>query len=333
MDRQTLMVRRSLAAGASVLVLIFLVFGVRGCLESRKESAMRDYVGDAEALVTESNQQSKVLFELLGGSEGVGEVEIANALNGYRGQAAQLVDRARALDPPGELETAQRYLVEVLDFRHDGINAIADEIPAAIAGEGQQGGAATGLAFNMRSFLASDQLYLRRFQPLTERALSDEGIPQKIEDSEFLPDVIWLQPAEVATRVTQLGGQGDGEAAPGLHGNGVGTVTLGGQTLTPGGSNSITISDDLAFEVQVANQGENTEADVKVKVTVGDRDPIELEKILDVIAAGETNTVNVPLGQRPPTGEQVPIRVEIEPVSGEEKTDNNVAEFSVIFTS
>jgi hypothetical protein len=28
----------------------------------------------------------------------------------------------------------------------------------------------------------------------------------------------------------------------------------------------------------------------------------------------------------------VPIKVEVEPVPGEEKTDNNVQEFSVIFT-
>ncbi len=294
---------------------------------------MRDYVSDAEALVGESNQQSKVLFGLLEGSAGTGEVEIANALNGYRGQAAQLVDRARGLDPPGELETAHGYLVEVLDFRHDGINAIADEIPTAIAGDEQRGGAATSLAFNMRPFLASDQIYLRRFQPLTERALKDEGISQKVTNSQFLPDVTWLQPSEVASRVSQLGGGGDGEAAPGLHGNGVGTVTLADQTLTPGGSTSVTVSDDLAFQVQVANQGENTEVDVKVTVTVGDSDPIELEKVLDTIAAGETKTVDVPLGQRPPTGEQVPVRVEVEAVPGEEKTDNNVAEFSVIFTS
>jgi hypothetical protein len=39
------------------------------------------------------------------------------------------------------------------------------------------------------------------------------------------------------------------------------------------------------------------------------------------------------LAEKPPTGENVPVNVEVEPVPGEEKTDNNSADFTVIFTS
>jgi hypothetical protein len=61
-------------------------------------------------------------------------------------------------------------------------------------------------------------------------------------------------------------------------------------------------------------------------------DATELEEPIDTIAAGEAQTVTIPLGQQPPTGQNVPIEVEIEPVPGEEKTDNNSATYSVIFT-
>jgi hypothetical protein len=158
-----------------------------------------------------------------------------------------------------------------------------------------------------------------------------------VPESPFLPEIDWLDPTTVADRISRIstsGGGGGGPAAPGLHGNGLGTVTLAGTALAPGGSATITLSDDLAFEVQVQNQGENTETDVNVTVTVGsDGDAIELEEQLPEIAAGETQTVTLPLAERPPTGEQIPIAVEIEPVPGEEKTDNNVGEFSAIFTS
>ena len=70
MDRQTLMARRTMAAGLGLLVLVLLVFGVRGCLGQRQERAMKDYVRDANALVQESDQQGDALFELLGGSGG-----------------------------------------------------------------------------------------------------------------------------------------------------------------------------------------------------------------------------------------------------------------------
>ncbi len=84
----------------------------------------------------------------------------------------------------------------------------------------------------------------------------------------------------------------------------------------------------------MANQGENTETDVQVNATVGrGGDAIKLNKTLDTIAAGETKEVEIPLADAPPTGQNVPIVVEIEGVPGEKKLDNNRGTFSAIFTS
>jgi len=327
------MVRRSLAAGAGLLVLIFLVLGVRGCLDSRKDAAINDWVRDVDALMKESNGQSEQLFAQLSGGEGT-DVEVENALNSFRIQSAQLVDRARDLEHPDDLDRAQQYLVETLSFRAEGIAQIADALPNALAGGDQQEGAADKIAEAMQLFLTSDQLYFRRVLPAIDEVLKQRGLEQSVVESTFLKDLNWLDPAEVANRIGGISGGGGGEAAPGLHGNGLGAVTLGGQTLVPGQATSITASGDLAFAVQVMNQGENTETDVTVKVTVGSgRDAIEASKVLPTIAPGETQTVEIPLEQTPPTGQNVPIRVEIEPVPGEEKTDNNVGEFSAIFTS
>jgi hypothetical protein len=72
---------------------------------------------------------------------------------------------------------------------------------------------------------------------------------------------------------------------------------------------------------------------VVVRVTVGDGgDADEQEETIDTIAAGELKTVTIPLTKQPATGQQVPIKVEVEPVAGEQKTDNNTQESSVIFT-
>ena len=57
------------------------------------------------------------------------------------------------------------------------------------------------------------------------------------------------------------------------------------------------------------------------------------EDPIDTIAAGEIVPVTIPLGEEPPTGQSVPITVEVQAVPGEEKTDNNIQEFSVIFTT
>ena len=81
------------------------------------------------------------------------------------------------------------------------------------------------------------------------------------------------------------------------------------------------------------NQGENTETDVTVNVTVGrGKDAIKRDERISTIAAGETKTVTIPLDEQPPTGQNLPITVEAQPVPGEKKTDNNKNEYSAIFT-
>ena len=94
---------------------------------------------------------------------------------------------------------------------------------------------------------------------------------------------------------------------PGLHGNGLGTVTLGGVRSLPGASATVPLTDDLSFEVQVVNQGENNETDVNVRVTVGEgNDAIELEEAIPEIAVGEQQTVTIPLAEQPPTARTCP---------------------------
>jgi hypothetical protein len=337
-DRQTLIARRTVAGGAAVLVLILLVLGVRGCLDARKERALKDYVRDVDALAQESNQQGDALFDLLSGPGGQDQaVDVENSLNGFRVQSAQLVDRGRSLDHPGDVDRAHDYLIESLEFRSEGMARIADNLPTALGDQDQREGTERVTA-QMQGLLASDVIYFQRFLPNLVSALEGEDIAGEVRvpnDDElgFVPDIEWLDPAFVADRVSGVRTGEDSAAAPGLHGSGLGTVSLGGQALTPGGSTTITLSDQLSFEIQVTNQGDNTETDVPVRVTVGEGgDAIELEEPLDSIAAGETKTVEVALEEQPPTGQTVPIEIEIEAVPGEEMTDNNVGSFSAIFT-
>jgi len=330
------MARRSLALGAGLIVLILLVLGVRGCVNARKERAMKDYVRDVAALVGESRQQSDAFFRLLNGGGGQNKaVEVTNALNGFRVQSAQLLDRARNLDSPGEAADAQTYLVETLQFRKDGLGAIADALPTALGDQDRREGT-DNVTAQMQSLLTSDVVYSQRVVPALQKALKDDELSGevRIPSSKFVPEIQWLQPSFVAGKVNGLRTGKSGSASRGLHGTGLGTVSLGGQALTPGGGAvSVKLSDELQLEVQVANQGDNTETDLNVKVSVGKgADAIDAAQPLDSIAAGETKTVTISLGEKPPTGQNVPIDVQVEPVPGEQKTDNNRQTYTAIFT-
>lgn len=334
------MLRRAIAVGVGVLVLFLLVLGIRECRGAAKEQAFKDYNREVGALVQESEDQSKALFELLE-SGGQSPVELQNTVNGYASAAAQLVDRAEGTDHPGELEEAHGYLLETLEFRRDGLKGIANELPRALGDRGEQ--ATENIAAQMQNFLTGDVIYSQRFRPRLQQALKDEGLldTEKPPESSFLPDPEWLVPGTVADRIGRIGsgegGDGDsGPVAPGLHGTGLGTVTVqpGGTTLNEGGATEIKAAPNLSLDVQVANQGEHDEKNVTVKVAIrGAGKPIELEEKLPEIAAGQTKTVSVPLSSTPPTGQPVTIRVEISKVPGEEKTDNNRGEFPAIFTN
>jgi hypothetical protein len=335
-DRQTLMVRRTIALVGGVLVLILIVLGVRGCLNAREESAVKDYGNDSAELLRASKLEGDQLFKLLQGEGGTDQTtSIINQLNAYRVESSELVDRANRLDVPGDLNGAQNELVEVLELRRDGFADITDALQVALGDQNRREGS-DDVAIQMQVFLASDIVDQKRFRPQLFDVLRDQDLSAPdLPKNGFVPDIEWLQPAFVADQVNALrtGTGGGGEAAPGLHGNGVAGVTLGGVALTPGGSASVQLSNDLGFEIQVQNQGENTETDVVVRVTVGDGgDADTQEETIDTIAAGEIQTVTIPLSKQPPTGQNVPIKVEVEPVPGEQKTDNNTLECSVIFT-
>jgi hypothetical protein len=331
------MVRRTIAIVGGVIVLILLVLLVRSCFNARKENAIKDYANNSAELLRASKVEGDGLFQLLQGEGGADRTTaIINQLNGYRAESATLVDRANRLDVPGDLSDAQNELISVLELRRDGLAEITDALRVALGDQNRREGS-DNVAKQMQVFLASDVVDTLRYRRDLYEVLNEHDLsPPQLPKQGFVPDIEWLQPDFVADQVNALrtGSGGGGTATPGLHGNGIAAVSLGGVALAPGASGtSVQLTENLAFEVQVQNQGENTENDVTVTVTVGDGgDADEREKTIDTIAPGEIQTVTIPLDKQPATGQNIPIKVTVKPVPGEQKTDNNTQESSVIFT-
>jgi hypothetical protein len=329
------LVRRTIAAGAAILVFILLVVGFRGCLNARKERNMQDYVRNSNELVDLSKAESKRLFAILEApNDQSQDVDRQNQANTLKIDSATLADRANNLDVPDQFSSAHDYFTEALELRRDALAVIAEELPGALAQEERRQSTAR-IAEMMQIFNASDVLMKYRFRPEVARKLKDEDVTAtlpSISALTFLPDIQWTQPDFVAQQISGIRGS-SGSATPGLHGNGLGTVSLGGVALTPGASTTVQLTRDIAFDIQVVNQGDSTETDVGVTVTVGSgADAIKLEETIPEIAAGEQKTVSIPLTSQPPTGQNVPIAVNVKAVPGESVTDNNKGEFTVIFT-
>ena len=335
-DRQTLMVRRAVAAGAVVIVLILLVLGIKGCVDNQQESALKDYNRDASAVITDSDREvARPFFNLLNNAQRQSD-QLTVQVNQLRLAAEEDARRARDFDTPSDMRSAQVNLELVLDMRADALRKIGGDLPAAL-GRGQPSEQAIGrIAAQMQQFLASDVVYKQRVAPLIKQTLDDNNIQgQTIADSRFLADVSWLAPETVADKLGRTATGGPATVAPGLHGHGLTSVSVGDTTLQPSPTvNRVSAAGNLTFTVNFANQGDNDERDVRVIVTVrGAGKPITARKTVPQTTSKTDVTAEIPLGQRPPLGQATTVDVTIARVPGETNTDNNSQSYTVIFTS
>ena len=327
------MVRRGVAAGAGLLVLLLLIFGVKGCLDARKERSFENYARDLSSIVQQSNQLSEGFFQRLENpGKDANPVDFKAQIASDRSTAETLVNRVKSLDAPDEMDAAQNELVLAFELRRDGIGGIADQISTAL---GNKGGtdAFRSIADYMRYFLASDVLY-ERARLNIEAELDAAGVTgEKIPESQFLPEPVteWLDAESVQSKLSGVAGA-SGAVSPGLHGTGLVQTAINGVVLTP--DVPATISGTPPFEIQadVQNQGESTEENVTVSYELsGGQETIRGEATIPQIAPGDTKTASMQIEPDPPSGVALTLKLNVQPVGGEQVTSNNKASYSVTF--
>jgi hypothetical protein len=339
-DRQTMMVRRAVAGGIGLLLLILVIVGIKGCLDSRKRSALKSYNRDVSTLVTEADSQiSKPFLSLLQRAKGKSPQDLETQINDYRISAQEETKRAQGLDVPGEMSAAQRDLVLALNLRSEALGKIAAQVRSALAVGGDQTAiqdAYSRIAGEMQEFLASDVIYAQRVKPLIQQALNDDGIHgETTASSSFLPDLSWLDPGTVQSRLGGGGAARRGAAvAPGTHGHALLGVSVGGKSLDPAPAvNRVSGAANPTFTIKLSNSGTNDETAVKVDVTVKGRGKtVSVSKTIDKTKTGTEASVDIPLGTSPRTGAPLRIEVNIEGVPGEKNLANNKGSFTVIFS-
>jgi len=328
------------AAGVGLLVIVLLVVGVRGCLSNRKEQALKDYNRDVAGLIGDGNDNTADFFQTLS-TGGSSPSDLQTQINQLRVRAEGQTRKAAGLDAPGEMRPAQRNLVLTLSLVHEAIGKVAEKLPGALASDSTVAeNAVKAIAGEMQALTSADVVYTRRVAAIVQQILDDEQIGgQTIQRSNFQQNLGWLDPSIVARRIDSEAGRGAGggaagEPAPGTHGHGLVSSAVGDKTLVAGGApNRIAASSTVTFRAVIANQGENIETDVRVRVRIrGAGNTISAQKTVDETRPGTNAEVSVPLGQAPPIGEAVQITVEVRAVPGEQKTDNNAQTYTALFT-
>jgi hypothetical protein len=328
--RQQYLVRRLIGVGVGLAFLILIVIGIRGCLEARSDNALRRYDSDVASTMQQSEQSGRDFFNLLNGTGGTSSsLDAQQQVLRQRDTSQTLLDRAHDISTPGQMHDAQNAVIQTLTLRRDALSSIAQNVTQATA-RTQTGNAVKAISDAMGSLYASDVLWTQIGKPEIEKVLDDEGVDgTPLPGGKFMPAnaTDFLDQTTLVTKLNTLTGQT--ATTGGTHGLQLESTSIGGTTLSPDSTNTVP-SDSQEIDIQVSNSGDNDETGINVSVTLAGA---SLTGQLQALSAGETGTVKIPLTSKPAAGTDATLEVVVQPVPGEQLTDNNQSQYTVIFGS
>lgn len=326
-ERQQILLRRGLALGGGLLILILVVLGVKGCLDARKDRALSDYARNVSQIVEETSQTSKAFFGKLSDPGSLSVTEFVNQVSADRSAMDGYAARVDGLSAPGDMSHAQNALELVYELRSSAMDSIAEKTSTALGDAGSEK-ATAGISLQMQKLLAADVLYEAVSRPEINGVLASNGIEgDDVPKSVFLPEgTEWLEEAAVSSALESVSGS-SGSTTGGVHGLGLIGTSINGTELTAESTTSVSSEGTPEVEVQVQNQGESTENGVSVSVTVDGEST--LSGTISSIPVGETETALIPLTPAP-AGE-VTIEVDVATVPSEQVSENNKASYNVAF--
>jgi hypothetical protein len=326
-----------LLAVIAVLVALFVVFGllIQSCASTSKHASYENYMDDAGKIARGSQEDGAAVANAL--TSGSKAASITATLRGIADQERQNVKQAQSLDPPGPLRPENEQLIEALQLRISGVDGLARTIeqlaPKKTTGE------AALLEEQSDRLLASDVVWSDLFQAPSKTVMSNEGVKGVVPpDSVFVANRQLFAETSLNLMLTRLRGASTGGQVSGLHGTNIeGTKAQpGNQTLSTSTVSTITATPNLAFVVTVQDSGDAQEVNIAVTMTLkkdgGGKAIVQTKKIA-VINPGQKKTVTFSgINTSGYFAVKSHLDIDVKPVPGETRTDNNRASYPVIFS-
>ena len=339
-------VRIGLIVVGVIVLIIILTLVIQGCRRTQLEDSYKSYMGDVTTIVTNSGKEGDALQQVLQNQSGAQAPELQVQVRDLATKAQGLVGQAEALSPPDSLSAPNQSLVTALQYRVTGLKALADSLPSVVDSKNRAYASAT-VASAMQRFLASDVIYQDSFVGPAKRALADADVTGvQVPDRQFFLGGIradqasptgagQLIPGLQRTGGSALSGTDTTSTTGALHGTGIVTVQAlpQGIDLATDSTTQVQASAQLQWQVTIQNSGDATETNVVVRVTFAGsasaKDAQTQEKEIPTIAPGEQQSISFPGPKSPTFGDSSVLKVEVVPVPGETRTDNNRAEYPV----
>jgi hypothetical protein len=325
----------------AILIVVLLVFWIQSCSEASKEKTYKDYMSKVSEVSSSSQQIGRGLSQALT-EQGLKEAQVEQRIAGLARQEQLDVDRAREITPPGTLTDEHDALIQSLQYRVSGLNGLAGAL-AATAKVKDTTRAGTVLAAQMQRLLASDVIYDDSFKAPASAELKRQGVTGTnasggplVPSSTFLQTTDLVSPQAMATVLSKIRGTTVTPSQGGLRGtNLVSTKVFPQNTeLSTSTRTTVLLRTNLSFQVTVEDSGDSQEANIPVTLRIvqaGSKDVVKRATI-GFINPGEQKTVSFTGFPSLLPVKPAQVKVEIQPVQGETNTNNNSADYPVIFS-
>jgi hypothetical protein len=324
-----------LLAAIVVLVALFVVFGlaIQSCASTSKHDTYAGYMSNVAKIAHSSQDDGSAVANALT-TAGVKATALSSTLSGIAEQERQNVAQAQKLDPPGPLRPENQQLIEALELRISGVQGLASAI-------GQLGSSssttdASALSEQADRLLASDIVWSDLFQAPAATEMSKQGV-KGVEPpaSKFVANRQLVSETTMSGVIQRLKGTttGGGKVS-GLHGTNLVSVkaTPGDHVLSTSGDNTVTAGTNLAFVVTIEDSGNFQEVDIPITLTVQQSPAIVRTKTIRVINPGQQKSVTFTNFPGLKFAQKETLLVDVKPVKGEARVDNNKGSYTVFFS-
>jgi hypothetical protein len=317
----------------AIALVVLLAVWAQGCAGDDEQTTYGTYSTEIGAVGADSAKIGQDLATTLT-TPGLEQADLETRLGGLIQRQQLDVQRAREIDPPGPLTPSHLHAIEALEFRVSGMQGM---LKAFVDTKDSKDQAAAGqlLAAQGQRLQTSDVVWKDLFQGAFTKEAKQANVDVAAPPSIFVENPDLYSSRSMSAIWQRIHGASTGGTPTGIHGNMLAytkatpaNIQLSTQTET-----TLTVSTNLGFEVGVTNSGGEQEVQVEVTLTIPKQpNPIVKSATIDLIDPGETKVVSFTDFPDIPFGEGTTVQVSVKPVPGETKTDNNSAEYPVVFT-
>jgi len=318
------------------LVVLLVVFGLllQSCASTSKHDTYAHYMDKVSVIAKSSADNGAAVTNALV-TPGIKASELSQKLSGIAEQERQNVAAAQDLDPPGTLRDENGHMIESLQLRVSGTQGLANAFAKTTAAT-KPSEEASILSAQGNRLIASDVVWEDLFRVPSLAELKEQGVVGvPVPPSKFVTDPDLLGTSSMAALLNRINSSGSGSTPTGLHGtNIVQTKALpSGLVLSQTAQNTINgVSTNLAFAVTIEDSGNFQEAGIKVTLTIQQKNPIVKTQTIDLINPQQQKTLTFSNLGEVTFAIPAHVNVDVKPVPGETRVDNNRASYPVIFS-